>query len=231
MQDDKLLPERMRGGLHVCQAGHATLVVGIHQNGDCRRLGHQLMQQFYLLSPQPVTDKSHFGYVAARLVEAGNEAFSDGIVAGREYNWHGRSHRLRCRCRSDVADDHSDLPADQLGYQPRQLIIATLGRAKFDRDVVSLDARNRNDSGIVRSMAVAALRLMIRVNRVGTSTGRSAGLPLSGSCPPRSRTADKHRAGSVRGTSGRRRRRTLESRRWLATGRGPPAPQFSPGAY
>src|SRR5262249_35105235 len=73
----------------------------------------------------------------------------------------------------------ANLPADQLGYQPRQLIIATLGRAKFDRDVVSLDARNRNDSGIVRSMAVAALRLMIRVNRVGTSTGRSAGFPPS----------------------------------------------------
>jgi hypothetical protein len=39
MQDDKLLPERMRGGLHVCQARRATLVVGIHQNGD-EWLGH-----------------------------------------------------------------------------------------------------------------------------------------------------------------------------------------------
>src|SRR5215471_21100123 len=41
---------------------------------------------------------------------------------------------------------------------------------------ITSSARNRNDSGIVRSMALAALRLMIRVNRVGTSTGRSAGL-------------------------------------------------------
>src|SRR5262249_6931752 len=106
------------------------------------------MHQFYLLGPQRVTEKTHPRDVAARSVEAGNEAFSDGIVAGREYNWHGRSHRLGCRCRSDVADDDSDLSADQLGHQPRQLIIATLGRAKFDRDVLSLDI-----TGLLQALA------------------------------------------------------------------------------
>src|SRR5215467_5235434 len=41
---------------------------------------------------------------------------------------------------------------------------------------ITSSARKRNDSGIVRSMALAALRLMVSANRVGTSTGRSAGL-------------------------------------------------------
>jgi hypothetical protein len=91
------------------------------------------MQQFYLLGSQRVTEKAYPCYVAAWSVEARNEVFSDGIVASRKYNWHGRSHGLRRGCCSDVADDHSDLSADQLGYQPRQLIIATLRRAKFDQ--------------------------------------------------------------------------------------------------
>src|SRR5262249_37964721 len=41
---------------------------------------------------------------------------------------------------------------------------------------ITSSARSKNDSGIVRSIALAALRLMISANRVGTSTGRSAGL-------------------------------------------------------
>src|SRR6516162_1752723 len=97
------------------------------------------MQQFHLLGPQRVTEKAHSHYIAAWSAEAGNESFSDGIIAGREYDGHSRSHTFGCGCRSDVADDHSDRQAHQLGHQPRQLIIVTFSRAEFDRDVLALD--------------------------------------------------------------------------------------------
>ena len=74
------------------------------------------MQQFYLLGCQRVTEKAHPCYVAAWSVEATNETFCDGIVTGRKYDGHGRSHGLGCGCCGDIADDHGDLPADQLGY-------------------------------------------------------------------------------------------------------------------
>src|ERR1700704_5015686 len=55
-------------------------------------------------------------------------------------------------------------------------------RAAKQRDELAADhsitssTRGRKDSEIVRSIALAALRLTISSKRVGTSTGRSAGL-------------------------------------------------------
>jgi hypothetical protein len=58
----------------------------------------------------------------------------------------------------------------------------TIKRADRIRDTRQLihsmisSATDRNESGMVRPIVLAALRLTINSNRIGTSTGRSAGL-------------------------------------------------------
>src|SRR5258708_23796600 len=49
---------------------------------------------------------------------------------------------------------------------------------------ITRSARSRNDSGMVRRSAFAVLRLIVSLNLVGNTTGRSAGVPPFGIPPP-----------------------------------------------
>ena len=91
-------------------------------------------------APSSAGEKAHAGDVAARPVEAGDEAAADRVAADRE------DDRNRCGCglgrqrRSvPLRDDHGHLPANQFGRQRRQPIELTLRPAVFDRDVLALD--------------------------------------------------------------------------------------------
>jgi len=94
--------------------------------------------------------------------------------------YHASGDRSRPRGRSSPGCAGVNFPATY-GLQPGVLSLrpgraAEKGDERASLHSITSSARNRKASGIVRSIALAALRLMIRLNRVGTSTGRSAGL-------------------------------------------------------
>jgi hypothetical protein len=78
--DQDLPPERAGRHLHVPQQRLDVSIVRIPQQGDDGRLGKQLMQQFQPLCVHKVRGIAHAGDVAARPVEAGDEA---ALVARR----------------------------------------------------------------------------------------------------------------------------------------------------
>ena len=120
IENDELLPDRERGGLHVSSLPLGLGSVRMHEHGNCCRLGHELAQQFQSLRPQHVGDKDHARDVAARPVEAGNEAVADRIAPAREDDRHCRGRGLGRGHRNGVAGDHSHLPVKQIGHQRRQ---------------------------------------------------------------------------------------------------------------
>ena len=69
-------------------------IVRVHQHADGRRLGHELAQQLQPLRPQHAGEKAHAGDVAARPVEAGDEAVPDRIAPGREDDRNRRGRGL-----------------------------------------------------------------------------------------------------------------------------------------
>ena len=74
IENDELLPDRLRRGLHVSSLRLGFRSVRVHQHGNCCRLGHELAQQLQSLRPQHAGEKAHARDVAARPVEAGDEA-------------------------------------------------------------------------------------------------------------------------------------------------------------
>ena len=54
-------------------------------------------------------------YVAAWLVETGDETISNRIAPGREYDWYGRGCCLGLKRRKSVADNDSGPPCNHLG--------------------------------------------------------------------------------------------------------------------
>ena len=81
------------------------------------------------------------GCVAARPIEAGNQADFHRVSANDEDDGNRRRRRLGRERRGGAARRHDDshAPADQLGRQRRQAIILALGPAIFDRYVLTLD--------------------------------------------------------------------------------------------
>ena len=51
IENDELLPDRLRRGLHVSSLRLGIGSVRVHQHGNCRRLGHELAQQLQSLRP------------------------------------------------------------------------------------------------------------------------------------------------------------------------------------
>ena len=112
-------------------------MIRVHQYANCRRLGHELVQQLQPLCSQVVREKDHGRDVAARMVEVGDEAGFDRIAPGQD---HHRDRRGRCvnrKRRSAVGDDHSHLPTNQITCQSRQPISLIVGPAVFDHDVLA----------------------------------------------------------------------------------------------
>ena len=58
IENDELLPDRLRRGLHVSSLRLGFRTVRVHQHGNCRRLGHELAQQLQSLRPQHAGEKT-----------------------------------------------------------------------------------------------------------------------------------------------------------------------------
>ena len=125
-----------------CTSLRSASVVGsvrVHEHGNCCRLGHELAQQLQPLRAQHAGEKAHARDVAARPVEAGDQALLDRVAPAREDDRHRRGCGLGRERRNGVPDDHGHRPANQIGHQSRQPIGLILRRAEFDRDVLALD--------------------------------------------------------------------------------------------
>ena len=140
VRDMKLQPERARRLLHLLDFGRRSGIVRVDQTGDRGRLRHQLAQQSQPLRDQLRGQSGDAGDVAARPVEAGDEAELDRIAAGLEHDRNRRGRRLGREAGSGAAGggDHGNRPADQFGGQRRQPIVLALRPAVFDRDVLAL---------------------------------------------------------------------------------------------
>jgi hypothetical protein len=85
IQDADLLPDAAGGGLKVAHLGFGPMdIFGIYENSGRRSMGPQLTQQ-----PQPLRldlgkKRAHTRDVAARTMQAGDEAAPDRVAAYRE---------------------------------------------------------------------------------------------------------------------------------------------------
>jgi hypothetical protein len=97
------------------------------------------MQQPQLLGGQIRSGKDRACDVAARMVEAGDEAIPNWIATANE------DDRNRCGCGHDrarcnnIPDDHGRLPTNEIGRQPRQTIRLIVAPAIVDGNVLALD--------------------------------------------------------------------------------------------
>src|SRR5258708_29615368 len=79
--------------LHLSLPG--TIAVWIYWEGDCGRLGHQLVQQLQSLRRHLGGEHAHAGGIAARPVKAGYESSLDRIRADDKKNPTTRAGALR----------------------------------------------------------------------------------------------------------------------------------------
>jgi hypothetical protein len=94
--------------------------VRVAQHGDDGSLGNQLVQQPEQLGRQGSNDKDDARDVAARSVEACDQASSDRIGSYDEYDRRRRGCGFSCLRRSTARpNDHGHLPADEIGRQSR----------------------------------------------------------------------------------------------------------------
>ena len=134
-------PERTRRPLEIRHLGFRLRIVRVHENGNQVSVRYQFVQQRGPLRIEQVGEQRHAGHIAARPIEAIDNAEFDGVAAQREDD----RNRLRCRfCRSHgrksaACGDQRDRKPDQFGRQQRQSVVATLGPAKFDGDVAGFD--------------------------------------------------------------------------------------------
>ena len=78
--------------------------------------------------------------VAARPIEAGDEAVPDRVAPGCKDDRHRRGCGLGHQCRrSAEGRDHGHLTMNQFGREHRQSIVLALRPAVFDRDVLTFD--------------------------------------------------------------------------------------------
>src|SRR5262245_21064470 len=103
--------------------------------------GHQLHRQFQTPFDQLSAKKAHTGDIAAGPVQACNEAKSDGIAGGAEYDGNACRGRLG-RNRGPAAaagEQNRDLTIDQLHRHRRQLLFTACCPAVLDPDVLAVD--------------------------------------------------------------------------------------------
>jgi hypothetical protein len=106
----------VRSRFQVASFRHSVGTRG-HKNGNGRRGGHQLAQQFQSLRAQPSGEKTHACDVPARPVEACDKAVPDRVAPGGEDDRHRRGHGLGRESRKNISDDHGDRSASEIGRQ------------------------------------------------------------------------------------------------------------------
>ena len=140
IENDELLPDRLRRGLHVVSLRLGRRGVRVHEHANCCRLGHELAQQLQSLRPQHAAEKAHARDVAARPVEAGDEAVPDRVAAAREDDRHRRGCGLG---RQSAALLSATITATgrriRSATRAGNRSVLTFRRAEFDRDVLALD--------------------------------------------------------------------------------------------
>jgi hypothetical protein len=98
----------------------------IAQQADDSSFGHELHQQSQPFAAEERTKKAHPSDVAARTIEAGDEAGKNWVAAETEYDRNCRGRGLSGGNRSAAAGgrDHRHLAADEIGCKHRQSIAA-----------------------------------------------------------------------------------------------------------
>ena len=103
-------------------------------------LGASACSNLYALRLQIGGKKGYARHIAAGLVEAGDEAKLDRVVASYKYNRNSRGRRLCCACgRKAHCSDYCYLTMNKIGRQRRHPIILTSSPAIFDHDVLALE--------------------------------------------------------------------------------------------
>src|SRR6516225_8106399 len=115
-----LVPDGTGRFLQVSRLALDVRTVWVAQDRDHRRLGNQLVQHSKQLGHQRDKGKDDTRDIAARPVEACDQANSDRIGSDDEYNGRRRGCRFaRLRRISAGPYDRGHLPADEIGREPR----------------------------------------------------------------------------------------------------------------
>src|SRR5215475_5541438 len=135
-----MLPESIGRGLYLRRINSVVPIAGVHKQRHPPEARDEFMQKFQLFRPQRIEEVAHLGEVTVRLVEAVDEAQSDGIGTGDEDNRDGLCCRLCCKCRGEVeSNDHCHVAANQFGRLRWQPVILTIGPAPFDVYVLTFE--------------------------------------------------------------------------------------------
>ena len=103
--------------------------------------GDEPVQQFEPLRAERTEGDVHTRYVAARPVQARDQANFHRIATARKDDRDGRGRRFRRESGSPTANCNNDRDplGNQLTRERRQPVVATVGPTKFDRNVLALD--------------------------------------------------------------------------------------------
>ena len=116
-------------------------IFGVLQQRDRCGVWNELAQETKPLRPDIGGQQADPGEIAARLIQAGDEAIPDRIAGGRENDrdcgrcclgslrWSGASRR----------DNNVDSALDEIGRQRSKPVVLALGRAVRDRDVLAFE--------------------------------------------------------------------------------------------
>jgi hypothetical protein len=146
----ELKPKPLRGKLRPSRCGFGLHGIGgIDEQGNDSDGRHHFVKQIQQLRCQLHVQRGHAGNIAARSVEAGNEANFHRVLGGREDDRNRRGcplggERRRCAKRGD----HGDLTTHQIGCLLRQPIIVALRPAVFDRHILAFDV-----TGLLQTLA------------------------------------------------------------------------------
>jgi hypothetical protein len=151
IDDDELLPDRLRRGLHFFALGFGHKRVGVHQHGNRRGARHQLSEQLQPLRPDRAREERRPGDIGTRPAEAGDQAVPDRVASGREHDRDRRGLGLRGKRRIVVAHDNGDRPANQADDQRRQPAGIIVPRVELDRRVLPFDV-----AGFLQALAERA---------------------------------------------------------------------------
>src|SRR5262249_27897731 len=118
--------------------------------------GNELMQHLHVLMPELDREPAHPRHVSSRPVEAGNEAYLDGIGTAGEDDRYRRRQRLGDQSRVVSADrrDAGDLASYPVGRTWPQLVHSIVRKAVIDRDIAALGV-----AGLVQALP-KRLRMM-----------------------------------------------------------------------
>src|SRR4051812_92025 len=94
INNDELVPDRLRRVLHVFSLGLAFRAIRVYQHANGRRFWHDLAQQIQSLSPKRVRNKYYACEVAARSIEACNQLVSKWVTSADKDDRYGSGRRF-----------------------------------------------------------------------------------------------------------------------------------------